>query len=131
MDQATTDRIKAGTLANLHDLWLFDVSERQRTQRAAEAAGYGFDAREFARPFPGSSVVQVAAPSTSRLGPAVLAAAALLGGLGLGGGGAALLSAIHGAAAKAPPAAAVQPLEEQEYEVIFESAGQRLKVERP
>lgn len=131
MDQGTTDRIKAGTLANLHDLWLWDVSERQRIQRGAEAAGYGFDSREYSRPFPGSSVVQVAAPSTSRLGPAVLAAAALLGGLGLGGGGAALLSAIHGAAAKAPAAAAVQPLEEQEYEVIFESAGQRLKVERP
>jgi len=123
---ATHARIKAGTLQNLHDAWLWDIAEQQRTQRAATAIGYGLNPYEFARPFPGTSsnlsVVQNSSSGIGRMAAAIAGMAALCG-VGASGAllGAWALGAL-GAVGQAQPG----KMTPQEYEVIFESDGDRI-----
>lgn len=130
--QATTERIKAGTLQNVHDAWVWDVAEQQRILRAATATGFGLDPQTYARPFPGTPPQQTfvaVEQNRNRLGglaTAALVAATGLGGVGLGGIAASqVLNAV--ARNPAPAATSVEPAE---YEVIFESNGKRIDVEK-
>lgn len=133
------EQIKLGTLRNLHDLYLWDVAEKQLILRGATADGYGFDPKLYARPFPGSPVapppiVAVAPQQRSQLGGAILAAALTATGLGAGVGG--LLTGQLLNRAPAPPvapapAAPTASMVPVEYDVIFESNGKKIEVVRP
>lgn len=52
--QDSVDKIRLGTLSNLHDAWLWDQIERQRIMRAGVAMGSSLNPEEYARPMPGT-----------------------------------------------------------------------------
>ena len=126
------DPIKAGTMAGLYDRYLFDVEEKQRIERAAQAVGYGFNPYEFARPFPRAMPAPVPEPApvaTVKQSASMIpmAAALILGGGTLGAGAVGLASMLGMLSQSKSSVSAVTPTE---YEVIFESEGKQIDVER-
>jgi hypothetical protein len=96
------NEIKERTLQFLHDLWIDDTAQTMHILRSATAAGFGFEPKEFSRPFPGSAVnVNLQQRVASGLAKTAMA---LVTGAGLTAGAMALLSKPE--AAQPPPATA-------------------------
>lgn len=123
------DPIKAEAQARLYDRWLYDVEEKQRTERAAHAIGYGLNPYEFAKPFPRPVPAAFAgeAPKAASTVSKLLPAAAMLLGGGTVGAGIVGLATLFGGTSQ--PAGATAEVTPAEYEVIFEANGKKLRVE--
>jgi hypothetical protein len=125
------DPIKAEAQARLYDRWLYDVEEKQRIERAAHAIGYGLNpyehARPFPRPIPTAFAGEASAASKGAAKVLPIAAALLLGGGTIGAGVVGLASLLGGSGQSGTANAALTPAE---YEVIFESDGKQLRVEK-
>jgi len=93
--------IKERTLQFVHDMYVDDVAQTMHILRSATAAGFGFEPKEFSRPFPGTAV-NVNLQQRVAGGLAKMAMAAITGA-GLTAGAMALLGGDKPAAD--PPAA--------------------------